>query len=136
LQRDEDPVGKLDRCKAVNELAPAQAWLRMLPQAQRAFDLRRFAADGVLVGLEGAADRIECDMPGLIAIEEKVHPRDDVDHRGSPDLWLSTPAIQRLSPAKPPPQFQRESRQFRIEVSLAELFHERGDFAEALALFF
>ena len=75
----------------------------MLPQAQRAFDLRGLAADSGFAGLKPAANRIEGDMHGLVSIEEKVHPGDDVDHRGGPDLRFSAPAINRFSPAKPPP---------------------------------
>ena len=107
----------------------------MLPQAQRAFDLRGFGADGVFAGLKPAANRIEREMHGLASIKEKIHPGDDVYHRGGPDLRFAARAIHRFSPAKAPPQFQSEFRQFRIEVGLAKLFQQRRDFAEAFALF-
>ena len=72
-QRDNHPVGKLNGRKVIHELTAAQAGLHMLAEAQGTFDLGGLAADGSLVGLKRAANRIEREMYRLVGVEERQY---------------------------------------------------------------
>ena len=71
-------------------------------------------------------------MHRLAAVEKEIHACDDVRDGRGPHRRFAEHAIGRLAAAEPFPEFDREPREFGIQVQLPELFDQAGHLVKPL----